>query len=160
MYEADDGGNKGYRTEVKKGGPKDCFLFDSWFASKKAEEAAMELGAELIGMVKTNTKGFCKDTIEKLTKNWPGGSYLVLRSKPMVPGGRPLIAIGYKYNARKVLSFIFTDNAGITKTGIPYLSKYPDQFTNVSIRPAPFPNHIVLTCCVSQPHSQQKNILT
>ena len=42
----------------KKGGPKDCFLFDSWFASKKAAEAAMELGAELIGMVKTNTKGF------------------------------------------------------------------------------------------------------
>ena len=33
----------------------------------------------------------------------------------MVPGGRPLIAIGYKYNARKVLSFIVTDNAGSTK---------------------------------------------
>ena len=41
-----------------KGGTKDCFLFDSWFASKKAAEAAMEMGAELIGMVKTNTKGF------------------------------------------------------------------------------------------------------
>ena len=47
----------------KKGGPKDCFLFDSWFASKKAAESSMELGVELIGMVKTNTKGFCKDTI-------------------------------------------------------------------------------------------------
>ena len=56
----------------------------------------MELGAELIGMVKTNTKVFCKETIEKLTKNWPGGSYLVLRSKPMVPGGHLLISIGYK----------------------------------------------------------------
>ena len=78
----------------------------------------MELGVELIGMVKTNTKGFCKDTIEKLTKNWPGGSYLVLRSKPMVPGGRPLIAIGYKYNMGKVLSFIATDNAGSTKTDV------------------------------------------
>ena len=43
----------------------------------------MGLGAELIGMVKTNTKGFCKETIGKLTKDWPGGSYLVLRSKPM-----------------------------------------------------------------------------
>ena len=82
----------------------------------------MELGDELIGMVKKNTKGFCKETIEKLTKDWPGGSYLVLRSKPMVPGGQPLIAIGHKYNARKVLSFIVTDNAGSTKTGIPYLS--------------------------------------
>ena len=57
----------------------------------------------------------------------------------MVPRGKRLIAIGYKYNARKVLSFIVTDNAGITKTGILYLSKYPDQFTNVSIRPVARP---------------------
>ena len=41
-----------------KRGTKDCSLFDSWFASKKAVEAAMEIGAELVGMVKTNTKGF------------------------------------------------------------------------------------------------------
>ena len=57
----------------------------------------------------------------------------------MVPGGRTLIAIGYKYNARKVLYFIVTDNSGSTKTGIPYLSKYPDQFTNVSICPVARP---------------------
>ena len=120
-------------------GTKDCFLFVSWFASKKAAEAVMEVGAKLIGMVKTNTKGFCKEKIEKLTNDWPGGSYFVLRSNHMVPRDRPLIAIGYKYNARKVLSFIVTDNAGSTNTGIPYLSKYPDQFTNVAIRPVARP---------------------
>ena len=99
-------------------------------------------------MVKTNTKGFRKETIEKLTKNWPGGSYLVLRSKPMVPGGRSLISIGYKYNARKVLSFIVTDNTGSTNTGIPYLSKYPDKFTNVSIRPVARPLVMsIFFCC-------------
>ena len=99
----------------------------------------MEVGAELIDMLKTNTKGFCEETIEKLTKDWPGGSYLVLRSKPMVIWGRLIIAIGYKYNALKVLSFIVTDNAGSTKTGIPYLSKYPNQFTNVAIFPVDLP---------------------
>ena len=52
-----------------------------------------EVGAKLIGMVKRNTKGFCKDTIDNLTKDWPGGSYLVLRIKTMVPRYRPLIAI-------------------------------------------------------------------
>ena len=130
---------KGIGHKSIEGGTRDCFLFDSWFASKKAAEAAMETGAELIGMVKTNTKGFCKETIEKLTKYWPGGSYLVLRSKPMVPGDRPLIAIGYKYNVRKVLSFIVTDSSGRKKTGIPYLSKYPDQFTYVVIRPVAYP---------------------
>ena len=51
----------------------------------------------------------------------------------MVLRDRPIIAIGYNYNARKVLSVIVTDNAVITKTGISYLSKYPDQFTNVAI---------------------------
>ena len=39
----------------------------------------------------------------------------------MVPGDIPLIAIGYKYNARKVIYSIVTDTAGSTKTGIPYL---------------------------------------
>ena len=57
----------------------------------------------------------------------------------MVPGDSPLIDIGYKYNARKVLSFIVTDNAGSTKTSITYLSKYPDQFTNVDICPVARP---------------------
>ena len=90
-------------------------------------------------MFKKNTKGFCKETIEKLTKDWPGGSYLMLRSKPMVPGDRPLIAIGYKYNARNFLYFIVTDDAGSTNTGITYLSKYPEQFTNVAIFPVARP---------------------
>ena len=62
---------KGIGQNSIKGWTKDCFLFDSWFASKKAAEAAMEFGAELIGMVKTNTKRFCKETIDKLTKDWP-----------------------------------------------------------------------------------------
>ena len=41
----------------------------------------------------------------------------------MLPGGRPLISVNYKYNTQKVLSIIFIDNAGSTKAGIPYLSK-------------------------------------
>ena len=34
-----------------KGDTKDCFLFDSWFSSKKSAESEMSLGAELISMV-------------------------------------------------------------------------------------------------------------
>ena len=90
-------------------------------------------------MVKTNTKGLFKETIGKLTKDCPGGSYLVLSSKSMVPRGRPPIVIGYKYNTRKFLSFIVTYNTVSTQVGIPYLSKYPDQFSNVDIRPVALP---------------------
>ena len=34
-----------------KGTAKDCFLFDSWFASKSPAEADMGVGDEIIGMV-------------------------------------------------------------------------------------------------------------
>ena len=54
---------KGVGKKSIKGVTKYCLLFDSWFNSKNAAEAEMEMGAELIGMVKTNTKGFCKETI-------------------------------------------------------------------------------------------------
>ena len=57
----------------------------------------------MIDMVKTNTKGFCKVEIERLTKYCPGGSYIALKSKIVVPRERWLLAIGYKYNSRKVL---------------------------------------------------------
>ena len=80
-------------------------------------------------MVKTNTKGLLKETIENLTKDWTGGSYHVLMNKSVVPGGRPLIANGYKYNVRKVVSFIVIEVSGNTKSGLPYLSKDPDQFS-------------------------------
>ena len=123
---------KGIGQKSIKGGLKDCLLFDSWFASKKAAESTMEIGAEFIGMVNANNKGFFKETIEKLTKYWPGGSYLLLRSKPMVPGGSLSVSIGYKYNVQKVLYFIFTDNSGITKTGIPY---YLSILTNLLMFP-------------------------
>ena len=57
----------------------------------------------------------------------------------MVPGCRPLIAIGHKYNTHIFLSYIVIDNTGITQTGLTYLSKYPGQFYNVSIRPVARP---------------------
>ena len=58
----------------------------------------------------------------------------------MLPGGRPLIAICYKYNAQKVHYFIVTDNTGSTQAGISYFSKYPGQFANVGIHPVSCPH--------------------
>ena len=82
-------------------------------------------------MVKTNTNGFFKATIEGLTKDWPGGSYIVLRINPMVPGQIMLLSISYKYNSWNVISSVATSGARSTALGIPYSSKYPDQFSNV-----------------------------
>ena len=57
----------------------------------------------------------------------------------MLPRGTPLISIGYKYNSRKLLSFIVTEDAGSTKAGLSYLSKYPGQFSDDSILPVTCP---------------------
>ena len=119
---------KGLGQRAFKGSTSDFFLFDSFFLSNKAAETAAYIGVDLMGMVKTNTKGFFKATIEGSMKDWPGGSYIVLRSKPMVTGETPLLAISYKYNSGKVISFVATAGAGSNALSITYLSKYLDQF--------------------------------
>ena len=60
---------KGLGQRYLKGSMRDCFLFSIWLLSKKSEEAAASIGVDLIGMVKINTKGFFKATIEGLTKD-------------------------------------------------------------------------------------------
>ena len=49
-----------------KGDTRDYFILESWFASKRLDGTDMYVGADMIGMVKTNIKGLCNDEIEKL----------------------------------------------------------------------------------------------
>ena len=63
---------KGMGQRALKRSTRDYFLFYSWFFSKKVSEVVASIGVDLIGMVKTNTKRFCKATVEVLTKDWPG----------------------------------------------------------------------------------------
>ena len=95
----------------------------------------MAAGVNYYGPTKTSHKGFCLATLEKLMKDWPGGSYLVMKIIPWVPGEITLLAIGYKYNYRKVIGFIASEGDGRTEPGDPYLSHFPDIYSNVSVRP-------------------------
>ena len=61
-------------------------LFFRWFASKSSAEAAKYIGADLIGLVKNSTKGFCEGNIKNHMVYWTGGSYLVFKRNPTVPG--------------------------------------------------------------------------
>ena len=72
----------------------DTYFSDSWFSSVNTAEEMAAAGVDYCGPVKTIHKGFCLDTLEKLMKDWPGGSYLVLKSTPRFPGESPLLAIG------------------------------------------------------------------
>ena len=86
---------------------KDYFIFYSCFVSKRLSEAAVYVNANMVGMVKINTKGLCKDMIDKLTNDCTAGSYLMLKRKSAVLRDRLLINIGCKYNVRKVISLIY-----------------------------------------------------
>ena len=68
-------------------------------------------------------------TLEKLSKLWPGGSYLVMRITPIVPSDRTHIYIWFKYNFQKVKGFIYTEGFGSTEPGDPYLSSFPQNYS-------------------------------
>ena len=57
-------------------------------------------------------------------KDWPAETSLVLRSQF---GDNNLIAIGYKYKMKGVISFIATYGADFTSNGDPYLSKFVSE---------------------------------
>ena len=67
-----------------------------WYdISVKTADEAMAVGVNYYGTAKMSHKGFCLATLEKSTKDWPGGSYLVLKITPRFPGDITLMAIGY-----------------------------------------------------------------
>jgi hypothetical protein len=129
------------RARAKLEKKAEVFIADSWFGSVRAAEAIKTLhadldgnpaGHEFIGAIKTNHRNFLKQHLEDTMKEWPSGSSLVLECHR--PNGVVLLAIGYKYNLRKVLCFVATKDAGTTKLGDPYNAKFPDQHGNVKVQ--------------------------
>ena len=87
-------------------------------------------------------QGFLSSYIRKLMKDGLGGSYPVINITPIFSGGRQLLAFGYKYNYRNVLEFIAYEGSGNTEPGDPYLSSFPDIYSNVSVLPVVFPHNL------------------
>ncbi len=63
-------------------------------------------------------------------KDWPGGIFLTLEA---TVDSVPLLAIGYKYNRKKVLFFVATCGSGTFEDGVPYEQKIPEQYGNVLV---------------------------
>ena len=104
---------------------------DSWFGSKKCcRYLKKELGHESVMAVKTNHSGLPKEELEKLMDNYPSGASVVLKS---TENDCVLYFIGYKYNSRKVLCFICSENAGSFQPGKPYEARFPNRSGNVMV---------------------------
>ena len=70
--------------------------------------------------------------------DYPGGTWIVLEGKTQK--NLDLLCIGYKYNCKKVLTFVATQGAGLTLAGKPYQANYNDIYGNVRIRYVGRPN--------------------
>ena len=74
----------------------DTLFSDSLFRGvKKLEEKNAE-GVYYCGPANTSQKGYCLYTLERLLKEWTGGSHLVMKSTSRVTGDRPLMYIVLK----------------------------------------------------------------
>ena len=90
-------------------------------------------GHHAVMMVKTAFSRSPKKWLEEKMKDMPGGVWIVLEGiaeKEDVP----VVCIGYKYNRKKVLTFVMTKGAGTTASGRPYEARFPDKYGNVCVR--------------------------
>lgn len=111
--------------------PKNIFFGDSWFGSVKVAAQVKKRGGHCCMNVKTSTKHSPKKWIDEKMKEYPGGTWIVLKGQFQ---GEDLYFIGYKYNKRKILSFVFTSGAGTVEPGAPYEARFPDKFGNLHVR--------------------------
>lgn len=92
-----------------------------------------------IGAVKTAHSLYPKKYIENVLGPLPAGARIVLEG---TVDGVQLLAIGYKYNRRKVLCFVATKGAGVTTNAQPYLQslqRWADIHGNVITKEIPRP---------------------
>ena len=93
-----------------------------------------KLGLESVVAIKTNHASLPKEEVENLMKDYPSGSHLLLSGQV---DGQTLYFVGYKYNCKKVLLFLCSENSGLFTEGKPYLAKFPDHNGNVMHREVP-----------------------
>ena len=113
------------------------YIGDSWFGSVRAAEAVALAGEHAIFIVKTAFSRSPKKWLDKEMKDYPGGTWIVL--KGTTKKDVYLVSLGYKYNSRTVLTFVMTEGAGSTESGTPYQTRFPDVYGNLYLRDVPRP---------------------
>ena len=91
------------------------------------------MGHHAVLVVKTNHLRFPNKWLDEEMKTMPGGCWLTMQGQCRRTGVE-LVAIGYKYNSKKVLHFVTTLGAGSTVRGEPYRMKFNDAYGNVCHR--------------------------
>lgn len=124
-------------NDERNNNSKNIFLGDSWFSSVPlCVQMQQKLNSHYIGVVKTNHANYPKQFLLKTMSEWPAGSHLVLEA---TSDNVPLLAVGYKYNSRKVHCFVATKGAGHTEKGVSYMAGWKDENGNTLTQRVPRP---------------------
>ena len=89
-----------------------------------------------VGALKTASAMFPKPYLQGVLQPLPDWARLVMEA---TVDNVKLVAIGYKYNRRKVLFFVATRGAGLTTPGVPYTQRWADEHGNMCVRDIPRP---------------------
>ena len=76
-------------------------------------------------------------------KDFPGGTWITLEGRTEEENV-DLVCVGYKYNKKTVLTFVFTKGAGSTAPGEPYEARFPDKYSNVCVRQVAHPTIVAI----------------
>jgi len=109
---------------------------DLYMLKLQAAMALSKSGREFIGVIKMGHALFPKQYFQDILGPLPSSSRLVLTANVE---GVDLVAIGYKYNRRKVLFFISTSGVANILNGEPYVQRWADDHGNLCTRNVPRP---------------------
>ena len=112
---------------------KILYFGNIWFGNVKATVAVAQDGHHACFIIKTGHSISLKAWLEKKMKEYPGGTWITLEATS-VKENLPLICIGYKYNKKKVLTFIMTKGADKSTDGDTYKACFPDKYGNVCVQ--------------------------
>jgi len=136
------------------------YFEDSWLKSVKATAVVVQAGHYACFIIKTGYSRSPKACLEEKMKDYLGGNWMILEAT-LVKKKVPLIRIGYKYNKKKLLTFVITKGSGKSTYGDPYEARFPDKYGNVCVRlvrrPAILANYFKYSNCVDM-HNQARQI--
>ena len=90
---------------------KRLWLGDSWFGSVKTVANIGKMGQHACMIIKTAHTRLPKKFLEQKMADFPGGTWIVMEGRAEKEEV-DLVCVGYKYNKRKVLTFVLTKGAG------------------------------------------------
>jgi hypothetical protein len=104
---------------------------DLWFGHTCLANKLGTQGVRDVLQIKTGHALFPAKFLDEELAEAPGGCWITMTGKG--PRETNLLAIGYKYNSKRVLKFVATTDDGSTKAGTPYDMRFTDAYINVCV---------------------------